>query len=87
MESINMQKSKELWLANGDKNSKFFHVSTLIQRRHNRINAIVTNSGYITNEKEIFEAFITYFKELFESAQRKNPRELADLSEKMITEA
>lgn len=39
-ESINIQKSKELWLKAGDCNSNFFHVSTLIRKKRNRISAI-----------------------------------------------
>lgn len=81
MKSINRQKSRELWLKNGDKNSKFFHVSTLIQRRHNRRNAIATNSGWITNEKEIAKAFKTDFNELFESAHRDYSEVLAEIGE------
>jgi len=34
------QKSRELWLKQGDKNSKFFHLSTIIRRRSNHIDAI-----------------------------------------------
>lgn len=46
-------------MRNGDKNSKFFHVITLVRRRYNRINALKTNSEWITDEKTIVEAFIS----------------------------
>ena len=35
------QKSRELWLKLGDKDSKFFHLSTIIRRRNNNVDAIV----------------------------------------------
>lgn len=87
MGSINRQKSQELWLKNEDKISKFFHVSTLVRRRHNRINAIDTDSGWITNEREIAEAFITNFKELFESSNLEYQEELRNFGERVITDA
>nr|POE60828.1 hypothetical protein CFP56_39840 [Quercus suber] len=34
------QKSRELWLKEGNKNMKFFHLSTIIRRRHNSFNVI-----------------------------------------------
>lgn len=39
-ESILRQKSKELWLKEGDKNSKNFHASLLNRRRKNLIQSI-----------------------------------------------
>ena len=39
------QKSQELWLKEGDRNTKFFHLSTIIRRRLNHINAIKSEDG------------------------------------------
>ena len=39
------QKSRELWLREGDRNSKFFHLSTIIRRHSNRINEIKLDDG------------------------------------------
>ena len=39
------QKSQELWLKKGDRNTKFFHLSTIIRRRLNHIKAIKSEDG------------------------------------------
>nr|POE55508.1 hypothetical protein CFP56_67927 [Quercus suber] len=44
-ESLWRQKCRELWLKTGDKNSSFFHLSTIIRRRHNNVNAIKDDDG------------------------------------------
>ena len=51
------QKSREVWLKEGDKNSKFFHFSTIIRRRRNSIDALKNDSGeWITDRGEIVAA-------------------------------
>lgn len=45
LESIWKQKSRELWLFEGDRNSKIFYVSTIIRRRRNKISSIITGMG------------------------------------------
>ena len=39
------QKSRELWLKEGDRNTKIFHLSTIIRRRRNHIDAIKYEDG------------------------------------------
>lgn len=39
-ESIIRQKSRDIWLKESDKNTKFFHLRTVTKRRLNRVNAI-----------------------------------------------
>ena len=44
------QKLREMWLKDGDKNSKFFHLSTIIRCRRNSIDVIKDDDGnWITN--------------------------------------
>ena len=62
------QKSRELWLKLGDKNSKFFHLSTIIHRRRNNIDAINNEEGTWIHESgqirdKFQEDFINLFKE------------------------
>ena len=65
-ESLWRQKSRELWLKAGDKNSSFFHLSTIIRRRHNNIDAIKADNGtWINGSRNIKHFFFDKFKELF----------------------
>ena len=40
IETLWRQKSRELWLKLSDRNTKFFHLSTIIRRKRNNIDAI-----------------------------------------------
>ena len=50
----------------GDRNSRFFHLSTIIRRRRNAIDAIKSDNGeWITNKADIKEFIVLKFQELF----------------------
>lgn len=60
------QKSRELWLKLGDKNSKFFHLSMVICRRNNNIDAIKKEDGtWIHDSNQIRKLFRNNFVDLF----------------------
>lgn len=44
-EELWMLKSRITWLSLGDQNTKFFHRSALIRRRHNKICQLQKNNG------------------------------------------
>ncbi|XP_023898698.1 uncharacterized protein LOC112010585 [Quercus suber] len=59
------QRSKALWAANGDKNSKFFHCRATQRKRKNSILKIHKADGeWSLDMEQVTEALITYFKEL-----------------------
>ncbi|XP_075649651.1 uncharacterized protein LOC142620111 [Castanea sativa] len=65
-EALWRQKSRELWLKLGDKNSKIFHFSTIVGRKRNSIDAIRDGNGsWITEGNSIRKTFLDHFKELF----------------------
>ena len=53
-EQLWRQKSRVTWLKEGDKNTKFFKITTIRRRSYNRINEIKRMDGVLTlEEKEI----------------------------------
>ena len=60
------QKSREMWLKDGDKNSRFFHLSTIIWHKRNAIDVIKDDEGtWLTNKKDIRGFVIEKFSNIF----------------------
>lgn len=63
-----MQKSRVQWLRAGDKNTRFFHTSTLIRRRRSRIEALRDSQGaWITDQQRLKDMALSYYSSLFTS--------------------
>nr|POE91951.1 hypothetical protein CFP56_33154 [Quercus suber] len=81
------QKSRELWLKEGDRNSRFFHLSTLNRRRRNRISEIKLEDGsWINNIADIQDYFERNFSSLYQSSNPHIPRELENLIDSCISD-
>nr|XP_011457336.1 PREDICTED: uncharacterized protein LOC105349397 [Fragaria vesca subsp. vesca] len=60
------QKSRNLWLREGDKSTKFFHLSTIIRRRRNKIEGLEDEFGtWKTKREDLHITAVNYFKGLF----------------------
>ena len=82
------QKSRELWLKEGDQNSKFFHLSTVVRRRKNQIAEIqLENGNWIHSRNEISNYFTQYFSSIFQSSNPHIPADLEGLIDLSITKA
>ncbi|PKI61172.1 hypothetical protein CRG98_018403 [Punica granatum] len=82
------QKLRELWLKDGDRNSKFFHLSTVIRRRSNHIAAIKDDNGeWIQDHDGIGNYFLRNFQYLFTTSHPSIPDDLEDLIGSTITES
>lgn len=80
------QKSRELWLKHGDKNYKFFHLSTTIQRQQNNIDALKAEDGtWISEASHIRQMFHNEFKSLFHGEEVNFPSHLENLITPSIT--
>lgn len=56
------QNSRVEWLQCGDKNTKFFHLSTLIRRRRNRVELLRADDGkWVVVQPEPKDLVIHYF--------------------------
>ena len=56
------------WLIQGDRNTKFFHISTLIRRKRNRISSLQDNQGnWVHDEQEVAKLVRSGFVSLFSS--------------------
>lgn len=86
LESINKQKSRELWLKIGDRNSKFFHTSILVWRRRNNILEILDNLSWKIEQSDIANYFGQKFEELFSSSHPLIPQDMENLFPKNIGE-
>lgn len=65
-ELIWFQKSLEKWVAHGDRNTKFFHMSTIIRRRRNRVEMLKNNDDRgVLDPRELEELAVNYFKRLY----------------------
>ena len=74
------QKSRELWLKLGDKNSKFFYLFTIIRRRSNNIDVIKQDDGtWIRDQNSIHEIFQANFINLFKEEDIFFPAHLEHL--------
>eukprot|EP00253_Pinus_taeda_P023689 PITA_23689 len=57
------QKSRVQWLKEGERNTRFFHRSTLANRAHNRISSIKDEGGQLLNtHEEIEEVLFQHFR-------------------------
>ena len=63
------QKSREIWLKEGDRNTKFFHRVANSHRRNNALNKIKINGQWLTEEREIKQGMVEAFKNLLSDSR------------------
>ncbi|KAG8363667.1 hypothetical protein BUALT_Bualt19G0046300 [Buddleja alternifolia] len=74
------QRAKQKWLKDGDANTRFFHLSTIIHRRYNTIHSLKNSSGsFVHSWFDIGTLFHSYFKDLFTSSNPSYPLDLENI--------
>ncbi|KAJ7972874.1 reverse transcriptase [Quillaja saponaria] len=74
------QKSIVQWLKQGDKNTLFFHLSTVIRRRRNVIDFLkLSLNNWTSRREDIGQAFVNHFTQTFTSSNSSFPADLNNL--------
>ena len=81
------QRSRVMWLAEGDMNTKFFHQQASNRRKKNTIKGLFNSQGaWCTEDKEMEDIVISYFSELFSSSNPSGIDEVLTSIPSLITE-
>jgi hypothetical protein len=81
------QRSRALWLQNGDRNTKFFHMKANQRRKRNNITRIQDNEGHTHYDPHMIEeVFVDYFKHLFASQNLVNVEAATQIVHNQLTE-
>ncbi|XP_062088874.1 uncharacterized protein LOC133795438 [Humulus lupulus] len=63
------QRSKMLWLKEGDNNSRFFHAATRSRKRNNQIEKLRNSAGdFVDWDHGLQDVMVDYFQDLFRSS-------------------
>ena len=62
-------KSRVNWMMFGDRNTSFYHISTLVRRKRNTISAIMSTTGeWVHDENEVKEVIRNGFAKLYSTS-------------------
>ncbi|CAN1222018.1 LINE-1 retrotransposable element ORF2 protein [Linum grandiflorum] len=72
-ETLWMQKARVDWTLQGDRNTRYFHTTTLRRRHHNRIRGLKNEAGeWILDPKELQDIARSFFVSLFSAGQTQD---------------
>ncbi|XP_061357137.1 uncharacterized protein LOC133301519 [Gastrolobium bilobum] len=73
-EALWFQKARCNWLADGDRNTRFYHTTTIIRRARNKILELKNDEGHPVREEEnLKKLIIKFFKNLFTEEIHNRP--------------
>lgn len=81
------QKSRTKWLQFGDRNTKFFHGTTIVRRRRNTYEILQDSEGNWVGDQDQLEAMVTsYFSTLFTEVGNTDPACISSAFPKLTDE-
>ncbi|KAL8171561.1 LOW QUALITY PROTEIN: hypothetical protein V2J09_023365 [Rumex salicifolius] len=65
-ELIWFQKARDKWILFGDNNTKYFHASTIVRRRRNRVEALQDGNGdWVTDQTDLEDMAVNFYSSLY----------------------
>lgn len=75
------QKSRVQWLKEGERNNRFFHKSTMVNRAHNKIALIKDGEGNLLNSHEEIEAILVrHFQSIAQETYHEREKSIRDFT-------
>ncbi|XP_074292612.1 uncharacterized protein LOC141619495 [Silene latifolia] len=74
------QKSRVEFIKDGDQNTSYFHVSTLVRRWRNKINSLKDDNGeWVHNKEEVKRIVVEYYRQLYTEEAPHPVEDAADI--------
>ncbi|XXG67241.1 hypothetical protein AAC387_Pa06g0633 [Persea americana] len=67
-----IQKSRIKWLREGDRNTRFCHISAKTRSKAKQIDCIVENGSTLVDHEQVQQAAVRYFSSLFQASDSSN---------------
>ncbi|KAJ1417306.1 Zinc finger, CCHC-type [Sesbania bispinosa] len=81
------QRSRVKWLQHGDRNSKFFHASTVQRRDRNRLFRLKNDLGeWMEGQEAMEELILAHFQQIYKSDGAINFKECEEVIQKNVTD-
>ncbi|XP_024179118.1 uncharacterized protein LOC112185138 [Rosa chinensis] len=80
------QRSRVSWLAHGDHNTRYFHQSTIMHRRRNKILRLKNDEGtWLTNERDIVAHLNHFFREMYDASPTTHMQTVLEFVDPVVT--
>ncbi|KAA3462946.1 non-ltr retroelement reverse transcriptase [Gossypium australe] len=80
------QRARVNWLKHGDKNTNFFHRTTISRHHYNRIVGLENEEGdWVTNPDDLLSIAANYFRELFTASESASDHRVLGIVEQRVS--